>query len=419
MYNFFSQIKDFARRHSILITNFSYLSLVQVLNVIIPIVAYPYLIRILGKDIFGMVIFAQAISTYLVILVKFGFNISATKEISQFRDSILKLSEIVSTVLSIKFTLFFFALILVSLIILILPQSAGYEKLFYLSMWICLYDVVFPIWYFQGIEKMKYIGILTFIGRITFLGLIFIFVRSPGDYLYVPILNGIGALLTGISALIIVWRHGIYFILPTKSNLIKYFRESLPIFISNITQLYTKANRIIIGLFIGIPEVAIFDLAEKVVNLLKQPVYLIGQTIFPKSSKEKNKVFIINSLKFTLILELILIILILLTSSWIVRLLGGASLVGSVNILRILSLSVIPIVFNIFYLIHLLLPFGYAKQYTRTIIGSGITYGLGIFIMFIFKFWNLYYITILVILSEAYSTIVSYHYCRKLNILKA
>ena len=66
---------------------------------LLPLITYPYLIRVLGKEIYGLIVFAQAVVGYLVILVGFGFNISATKEISIHRDNKEKLNEIVSSVI--------------------------------------------------------------------------------------------------------------------------------------------------------------------------------------------------------------------------------------------------------------------------------------------------------------------------------
>jgi len=74
---------------------------------LIPLLTYPYLIRVLGKETYGLVVFVQAIVAYMVILVGFGFNISATREISIHRENKEKLNEIVSSVLIVK-SLFFF-----------------------------------------------------------------------------------------------------------------------------------------------------------------------------------------------------------------------------------------------------------------------------------------------------------------------
>ncbi len=75
------------RTHSKLVENFSYLSALQIFNMLLPLVTYPYLIRVLGSELYGTVIFAQAIIAYFSVMINFGFNISATKEIALCKDN--------------------------------------------------------------------------------------------------------------------------------------------------------------------------------------------------------------------------------------------------------------------------------------------------------------------------------------------
>ena len=91
MKKYISNLQGKAGRNKTLIQNFSYLSALRIFNMILPLITYPYLIRVLGKEIYGLVVFAQAIVNYLVMLVSFGFNISATKEVSVYRNDEKKL----------------------------------------------------------------------------------------------------------------------------------------------------------------------------------------------------------------------------------------------------------------------------------------------------------------------------------------
>ena len=61
-----------------------------------------------------------------------------------------------------------------------------------------------PIWFFQGIEKMKYIAIVNLSARLLFVVAIFLFIHNQEDYLLVPLLNGIGTILAGSLSLYIV-----------------------------------------------------------------------------------------------------------------------------------------------------------------------------------------------------------------------
>ena len=184
-----NQVKQIYLNNKTIVENFSYLTILQVVSMLIPLITYPYLIRVLGKDTYGLVIFVQAVIGYLVILINFGFNISATKEISINKDNKKKINEIVSSVFILKGGLFVISSLLILIIINTLPQAKEFKILFLLTMHFCLSEWLFPIWYFQGIEKMKYITILNIINRTIFTVLIFflimVFIRFPFNILIV------------------------------------------------------------------------------------------------------------------------------------------------------------------------------------------------------------------------------------------
>jgi len=90
-----------------LLTNFFSLSILQAVNMFLPLLTFPYLTRILSIEKFGLLMFAQSFILYFLILVDFGFNYSATREISIHRDDRKKISEIFSSVIQVKIILIF------------------------------------------------------------------------------------------------------------------------------------------------------------------------------------------------------------------------------------------------------------------------------------------------------------------------
>ncbi|HCJ3408385.1 TPA: oligosaccharide flippase family protein, partial [Klebsiella pneumoniae] len=58
-----------------------YLYLVQISNIILPLVLVPYLAHVLGVEFFGKLSYAQAISYIAIFFVDFGFNFSAARNI--------------------------------------------------------------------------------------------------------------------------------------------------------------------------------------------------------------------------------------------------------------------------------------------------------------------------------------------------
>jgi PST family polysaccharide transporter len=414
-----NSIKSIGRRNRTIIGNFSYLSAMQIFTLLIPLATYPHLIRVLGKEIYGIIVFSQAIIGYFVLLVCYGFTTSATKDISIYRNDKLKLTEIVSSVLIIKGILLLISFILLGIALYFIPKAHGYYTLFFLTMWLAVYDFIFPIWYFQGIEKMKYITYFTLVSKLTFLVLIFVFIRAPNDYLLVPIINAVGAILAGVCSLYIIFKiHKVQFKFQKSIVLWKYFSESFPLFLSAVSvSVFVQANKIIIGSFIGMAEVAYYDLAEKIVQLLKSPQVLITQAIFPKTSKDKNKSFIKKMMLISIVLALFLFCLIQIFSHYIVMFLGGLHMEPAVTLLRVLSIAIILIYVSQYTSVHTLLANGYNNIWMKLMISSGVLYLLLVTALGFFHKITAMNLVFTSLLTELYMLVSSYYYSKKYKLL--
>ena len=59
-------------RNKTILANFSYLSLLQVFAILFPLLTYPYLLRVIGLELYGVIIFAQSIINYVSLVINSG-----------------------------------------------------------------------------------------------------------------------------------------------------------------------------------------------------------------------------------------------------------------------------------------------------------------------------------------------------------
>jgi len=378
---------------------------------LVPLITLPYLLRILGKETYGLIVFAQAIISYLVIIVDFGFNTYATKEISIHRNDKSKINEIVSVVLTSKAILFILSLLILTISLSFIKQAYDYRILFYLSMWVCLYSVIFPVWFFQGIEKMKYITYLTLISRTIFLVLIFVFVKLPEHYLRVPAINGIGAITAGaLSLYLILRKEKVSYKIPTYNQLKEYTTSALPFFVSNVSvKIFASSNKVILGAVLGMTEVAYYDLAEKIINVFRTvPLGIVRSTIYPRVAKTKNIKIVKTTTIIMSIYSLIIIVLLNIFAPTIITIIGGEQMLPSLPIIRLFSIIILTTHVSNYYITVGLWSFGYEKVFRNMMIYSSVLFLFLYLILWIFNAINIYTITVTPIIVDIYLIIHIY-----------
>jgi O-antigen/teichoic acid export membrane protein len=406
------------RQHSLILQNFTYLSIIEILNLLLPFITLPYLIRLFGKDLYGLVAFAASLAAYFSILISFGFNISGTRLVSINRESRNKLSEIVSNILAIKLFLFLAGFIIYFLIIMLNSFLSKHYFFFMLSYLVCVSDILIPIWFYQGIEKMKYLTITHFISKIIFTALVFIIIGSKERYLFLPVLNFLGAVVGGCWAFSILFlKYKIELQKVTLSSMKEYLKDSVPFFTSRIAgTITTETNTLLIGSILTFKDVAYYDIAKKITNVLLIPFGLINNALFPSISRTKNMKLVKQIAYVVFLLGILVSILCVFFGNFILKIIGGPDLIAATSILLLMSLR-IP-VNGISYLFgtSVLVANGYSKEFNQSVIFEMIFY-LSVTTIFIFShIWTLYSSIFILIVCLLFETLYRYFYIKKYKI---
>lgn len=416
MKKIFSKVKSMVKDNQALVSNFSYLVILQISLLFIPLITYPYLIRVLGTELYGLVIFTTVVAGYFTVFISFGFSMTGAKEVSIHRNNSQKLSEIVSSILLIKLLLLLVCFLVLYGYFIFYPSPN--QVLFYLAFGACLLDVIFPQWFFQGIEKMKFITIISLGAKLVFLGCVFVLVQEQSDVLWVPVANLIATIISGMASFYLIKKEGVRFIFPSFL-IVKYFiKESYHFFLSNVLiQIYANSNKVIIGAFLGMGAVAYYDLAEKIVNLIRIPQGIISQVSFPRISSTKSTFFIKKILRVSIVINVFLYVILFVAAEYIVLLLGGEEMLSAVPIVQILGLLAPVVAVSNTMGVLTLIPFGFNKLFTKMIGVSVFSYLVMFAAVWSLDIISIYSLSMINVLTEVIVTIISVYFVYKTGVL--
>lgn len=296
--------------------NFFSLSILQGLNLLLPFITFRHLIKVLGMDNFGLIQFSLVFVTYFQILTDYGFNMNATKEVSLHRDNPKALHRIFSEVFYTKLLLMCISVIIMSLIVFNVPLFKKDALVHFISFAGYVVGMgIFPMWFFQGLQKMKYITYINIICKTLFTVAILVFVDRPDETWLASLFTACGFLTAGVISLFFVYRQfQVKMHKPSYSAIKTQIIIGRYLFFSELKiSLFTNTNTFIMGLFLGKTAVGYFMAAEKICRALGHLATPLSNAMFPYMSlkmtesfeagyAEVNKVVKVGVLVFVLML---------------------------------------------------------------------------------------------------------------------
>ncbi len=319
--------------------NYFFMTSLTIINAIISILIYPYVIRTLEKDSYGLYVFALSIVSFLSVLVDFGFHSPAMKMIAQNRDDIKKKNEIVSSVFTAKIIIVGITTLIFSMLCMLIPVFYQNFWLFWIVYSQIFVEILFPKFFFLGMQKMKYVTYIQLIFRLLTIPLILIFIKNNNQLVDYALIMSSAMVSGSVVAAFIMWKiEGIVLRFVPIRSLKNWIQDSFPFFITDIMGVFKQESvTILIGVFFKMSDVAIYDLANKIILMFRYFTSSINSALFPKISINPNKLLIKRIIRYEKFIGMSICAIIIAFGYWFVLLLGGETMMAAYPLAIILS----------------------------------------------------------------------------------
>lgn len=365
--------------------NFGYLSLLQVAGYVFPLISMPYLARVIGADGFGKIAFASAIVVWIQTISDWGFNLTATRDVAQNRDNKELVSRIFSNVLWARSVLTLLSGIILLLVVLLVPYLRENADIFFVTFLLVPGYILFPEWFFQAIEKMKYTTFFNLFLKLVFTVAVFVFIHKREDYLMQPLLTTIGYLLCGFGALYLIfkkWGYTLY--KPQWSEIFKTIRNSTDVFINNLMpNLYNSFSVMLLGFFGGSTANGIYDGGNRFPVIFYQFQSVLSRAFYPFLSRRPDKHSFYA--KLNIASALIGAVFLILLSPLVIKIMLGDEFEKSIVVMQILSFSVVFLAMDYTYGTNFLIIHHKEKPLRNLTFASSIV-GMGVAIPLVYYF---------------------------------
>jgi PST family polysaccharide transporter len=296
------------------------------------------------------------------------------------RDDKEKVNEIFTNTIVAKLILFVGGLIILLLLISLVGKINSVMSFMLLAYLGILGNVLFPVWLYQGKEKMSFLSYANVASKILIIASVFMFVNGKSGVGAYLLIFSLGQILNGVITFIRAFKEfGVSFSTIKLSSLRQCYKDGFALFLSNASvSLYTAGNPFILGLFVPANIVGYYTGAEKITKAALGMVAPVTQAIYPrfaKMARESLDVFFIWAKRALILIGgagLAISVLLYFIAPVVVRLILGPGFDQSVTLIRIMALVPFLISVSNVFGIQIMLPLKKDRDFTKILFVAGI-----------------------------------------------
>lgn len=273
-----------ASRTSSAVANLLALYSVQIVNILVPLVTFPFLVRTLGVSQFGVITYVFSWMQIGIAIVGLGYNYTATLEASVLRNEPEKLSDLLLTVSLLKIAMGLLFGLGIVLLAMFDPILRDHMVLVVVSLVLVAGEALFPAWYLLGLERMRWIAFASIAGRVLGAVLLFAIVRSAEDINLAAFCQAIPTMLAALIVWIWIIRKDHFRLSSVELNsLNKRFVESARAFGTSLPgHIYARGQFIVLGQYVSAEDLGTYAIAQRITGIFSTLTAPLADTIFPR-----------------------------------------------------------------------------------------------------------------------------------------
>jgi PST family polysaccharide transporter len=382
---------------------------IEIASFIIPFITVPYLSRVLGPEKWGMLIFAQSFAFWFSMVIDYGFQLSASREIAKNREDRNVNAGIVAGVHGAKAIFIIFSGIFIFFMFFLIEKFQQ-NSLFLIGAWLLsISQGLDPIWFFQGVEKLKKLSMIYVLGRMISVVSIIFLVHNPNDAYKVLFIQAFFLALSYGLCIYLLYKE-VDFRFPKLIDIINAVKIGWSMFLFRASvSLYTASNSFILGLFVPSVYVSYFGSAERISKVPLRMMGPITDSLYPRINylmsynPQKAKTIAQISLIVFAIVGLVVGGFTFFFSPFIVDILLGPGYESAVPVLKILSALIPLIAISNVLGKQWMLPNNLDSNFNKIIICAGLINIL--FALMLAPAWKAKGMAMAVVISECFVTV--------------
>lgn len=321
------------------------LYLVQSAILLVPLITLPYLTRTLAPANLGLLLFAQAYASIATLIVQYGFDFSASRDIAQSADDRHKIQEIVAGVLSARIALVGVSALVAVVAGLAIPLFRDNPSYLAAAWALSVAQGLSPLWFFLGREQMGVQTMADIGAKFASVVAIFALVSQPDDGLVVLLIQtattaaGVAVALTVMCVRTALPRLGVARAAATlRTNL------QLALY-STIASGGLYVPSLLVGVLTTPVQVGYYGLADKLQRVPVAALWPLSQAIYPRINRlltddppRARQLARVSAATFVGVGAVAGLIL-ALAAGWLVPFVFGSQYDAAVDVFRVLALA--------------------------------------------------------------------------------